>query len=111
MGYGKPETEVWLSKTLQRTRKSKENLSATRANGGLPATADGPKIRAERPIQSPPRNGLGPLRLSHGRHFLDVLFQDRHHLRVGDLGEIVEELADGGEIRRNVQTDHRVGLM
>jgi hypothetical protein len=29
MGYGKPETEVWLSKMLQRTRKSKENLSAT----------------------------------------------------------------------------------
>lgn len=25
----KPETEVWLSKRLQRTRKSKENLSAT----------------------------------------------------------------------------------
>jgi hypothetical protein len=29
MGYGKPETEIWLSKMLQRTRKSKENLSAT----------------------------------------------------------------------------------
>lgn len=29
MDYGKPETEVWLSKMLQRTRKSKENLSAT----------------------------------------------------------------------------------
>jgi hypothetical protein len=25
MGYGKPEAEVWLSKVLQRTRKSKDN--------------------------------------------------------------------------------------
>jgi N-acetylglutamate synthase-like GNAT family acetyltransferase len=29
IGYGKPETEVWLSKMLQRTRKSKESLLAT----------------------------------------------------------------------------------
>jgi len=28
MGYGKPEAEVWLSKILQRTRKSNANLSA-----------------------------------------------------------------------------------
>jgi hypothetical protein len=29
MGYGKPEAEVWLSKVLQRTRKSKNNTNAS----------------------------------------------------------------------------------
>jgi ribosomal protein S18 acetylase RimI-like enzyme len=29
MGYGKPEAEVWMSKVLQRTRKSKENEKAS----------------------------------------------------------------------------------
>jgi ribosomal protein S18 acetylase RimI-like enzyme len=29
MGYGKPEAEVWMSKVLQRTRKSKENKKAS----------------------------------------------------------------------------------
>jgi ribosomal protein S18 acetylase RimI-like enzyme len=29
MGYGRPEAEVWMSKILQRTRKSKNNSSAS----------------------------------------------------------------------------------
>jgi ribosomal protein S18 acetylase RimI-like enzyme len=38
MGYGKPEAEVWMSKVLQRTRKSKDaeafNTPAARRTGG-----------------------------------------------------------------------------